>query len=115
MRAKNSVISGHHCGSKVVNHGVMLSIAKTTFTINLSKRMVDNYVVVSQSTSKSTSSVVKRGIIGGALLGSVGVLAGGLSAKDEGVNKVAINFKDGKKSVIEIDNDMLAVLVSSLS
>lgn len=114
MKSKNRVVSGHHCGEKIVNYGEMLVISKPTYNITLSQRTIEEYRIVSQKSEKSTSSVVKRGLLGGALLGGVGALAGSLSAKDEGINVVAIKFKDGKKCVIEIDDIMLGVLVNCL-
>lgn len=32
------------------------------------------------------------------------MMAGGLSAKDKGIYQIAIQFKDGKKSLIEVDD-----------
>lgn len=43
--------------------------------------------------------------MGGFLLGPVGLLDG-LSAKNKGVHIIAVQFKDGKKSLIEIDEKL---------
>ena len=56
---------------------------------------------MSQDTTKSTSSALTRGIIGGALLGPIGLLAG-LGAKNKNCIKIAVYWKDGKKSLIQL-------------
>ena len=52
--------------------------------------------------------------MGGALLGPVGLLAGGLSAKNKGAYQIALAFKDGKRSLIEVDDKIYKALVASL-
>jgi len=42
-------------------------------------------------------------LVGGFLLGPVGLLAG-LSAKNKRTHSVAVQFKDGRKSLIEMDD-----------
>lgn len=68
-----------------------------TFT----KNNISSYEIVSQDTTKSTSSALTRGIIGGALLGPIGLLAG-LGAKNKNCIKIAVYWKDGKKSLIQL-------------
>ena len=63
---------------------------------------------------KSASSGVARGLVGGALLGPVGLLAGGLSAKSKGIYQIAILFKDEKRSLIEVDDKIYKTLIKVL-
>ena len=46
-----------------------------------------------------------------ALLGSAG-LAAGLSAKKNGIYTVAIQFKDGKRSLLEVDDKIYKAIIS---
>ena len=55
---------------------------------------------------KSAVSGAVKGIIGGALLGGVGLLAGALSAKEVGIYQVAVDFKDGTKSLLKMDGKL---------
>ncbi|AWO73868.1 hypothetical protein C1N76_04305 [Geobacillus thermoleovorans] len=55
----------------------------------------------------------RRGLVGSFLLGPVGLLAG-LSAKTKGVHVVAIKFKDGKKSLLEVNEKIYAALMKNL-
>lgn len=54
-----------------------------------------------------------RGLVGGALLGPVGLLAG-LSAKNKGTHTLVIEFKDGKKSLIEVNEKIYKLLMQKM-
>ena len=56
---------------------------------------------------------ILRGVAGMTLLGGVGILAG-LTAKTKGIYTVAILWKDGEKSLIEIDEKLYKILVKSM-
>ena len=58
-------------------------------------------------------SAIGRGMVGSLALGPVGLLAG-LSAKKKGTYLVAIKFKDGKESLIELDDTLYKALVKTL-
>ena len=72
-----------------------------------------HYEIVNEESRKSASSAVGRGLVGGLLLGSVGLLAG-LSAKNKGIHTLAIQFKDGKKSLVEMDDKIYKELLKKL-
>ncbi|AIQ37221.1 hypothetical protein [Paenibacillus sp. FSL R5-0345] len=103
MGAKNKVIAGDYEG-KVIMSTLGIVNLQTGFlkTITLDKNTVEDYEIMDETHSKSAVSAVGRGLVGGFLLGPVGLLAG-LSAKSKGVHIIAVQFKDGKKSLIEID------------
>ncbi len=82
--------------------------------IKLNKDTVESYEVITDEHRKSAASGVGRGIIGGALLGPVGMIGGALSAKSKGVYQVAIQFKDGNKSLLEVDDTIYKTLVRTL-
>lgn len=114
MGAKNKVIAGDYEG-KVVAQSLGLSMIQTGFfkTLVLDKSTVENYEVMDESHQKSAVSAVGRGLVGGFLLGPVGMLAG-LSAKSKGTHVVAVQFKDGKKSLLEIDEKIYKALMTKL-
>lgn len=114
MGAKNAVIAGDYEKKLVVSTFAGVSIA-TSFlkSLNLDKSTVEEYEVMDESHRTSATSAVGRGLVGGFLLGPVGLLAG-LSAKKKGVHVVAIKFKDGKKSLIEIDEKIYKKLITTL-
>lgn len=110
--AANKVIAGDYekkavtvSGSKVViSTGFMKSVT-------LDRNTVEAYELITDEHRKSAASGAARGIVGGVLLGPVGLLAGGLSAKSKGIYQVAIQFKDGKKSLIEVDDKIYKTLI----
>lgn len=109
MGAKNKVIAGDYEGSNVVtalgSATIMRSEGfKTVLSIPLDSEHVEEYQVVTDDVRKSAASGAVRGLVGGFLLGSAGLLAGGLSAKKKGVYNIAIQFKDGTKALVEVDD-----------
>ena len=110
--AKNIVTAGDYKGKAVMNPtGKPYISVGFRNKIYLNPETVAEYQVVGEDTRKSAGSGVARGIVGGALLGPVGMLAGGLSAKNKSTVTVAIQFKDGKKSLLEIEGIIYQSLV----
>ena len=114
MGAKNRVIAGDYEGK-----GIMMSLGTVQLvtgfakTILLDKTTISDYEVVDQTSRKSASSAVGRGLVGGFILGPVGLLAG-LSAKSKGTHVLAVQFKDGKKSLLEVDDKIYSSLIKKL-
>ena len=82
-------------------------------SIPLNKTTVSSYDLVNETQRKSTTSAVTRPAIGGFLLGPVGLFAG-LSAKSKGKYTISINFFDGRKSLIEVDDNVKNALIKAL-
>ena len=74
--------------------------------IKLNKYNVVSFEELSEERKRSAGNVAVRGIVGAALLGPVGLAAGVLSSRKKGVHQIAIQFKDGKKSLIEVDDSI---------
>ena len=112
--AKNTVIAGDFMGGIVSASLGMVSIAKG-FSVrrDINKSTVVNYEIIDESKRKSAGSAVGRGLAGSLLLGPVGMLAG-LSAKSKGTHTLAIEFEDGKKSMIEVDDKVYKVIMKVL-
>lgn len=114
MGAKNKVIAGDYegkaVGSTFAGPYIIMSFGKTT---PLDKTTIESYELITDEHRKSAASGVGRGLVGGALLGPVGLLAGGLSAKSKGIYQVAIQFKDGKRSLVEIDDKIYKALIKA--
>ncbi|MFF2179422.1 hypothetical protein ACFVT8_23665 [Lysinibacillus sp. NPDC058147] len=112
--AQNKVIAGEYEGSLVmgfVTPGVYTNPKQPP--IELTKENVSNYEVITEEHRKSAASGITRGLVGGALLGPVGLLAG-LTAKSKGTHVIAVEFKDGKKSLIEIDEKIYKSFIQKM-
>lgn len=110
--AKNKVIAGDYTGKYVVKDLMVkghINVAGKT----VAKWSISGYDLITEEKLKSGSSAILRGMAGVAVLGPVGILAG-LSAKNKGINTVALAWSDGKKSLIEIDDKLYKMLVSSM-
>ena len=112
-KAKNRVIAGDYAGMVVGAAFVPYIMTGFAKSLNLDKQTVESYEVITDEHRKSAARGGARGIVGGVLLGPVGMLAGGLSAKNKGIYQIAINFKDGKRSLIEVDDKVYKALIKS--
>lgn len=115
MSAKNKVIAGDYIGKQVLGGGVAQAGISIGFVkqLYLNKTTVESYEVISDEHQKSAASGAVKGIVGSALLGGVGMIAGAMSAKEKGVYTVAIQFKDGKKSLLEVDEKLYKAIVQA--
>lgn len=113
-KAKNKVIAGDYNGKLIIsvysNAKIVIGLFKKD--IELNKDTIESYELITDEHRKSAVSGVARGLVGGALLGPVGLLAG-LSAKNKGIYQVAIQFKDGKRSLIEVDDKIYNAIIQS--
>lgn len=112
--AQNKVIAGEYEGSLVmgfVTPGIYPNPKQPP--IELTKDNVLNYEVITEEHRKSAASGIARGLVGGALLGPVGLLAG-LTAKNKGTHTIAIEFKDGKRSLVEIDEKIYNAFIQKM-
>jgi len=102
--AANKVIAGDY-KNYMVSVGFGGASLGYFFTIvKLNKSTVASYELITDEHRKSAASGVGRGLVGGFLLGPVGMLAGGMSAKNKGTYQMAIQFTDGKRSLLEMDD-----------
>ena len=114
MGAKNMVIAGDYVGKSITNvSGVVQIFLDRQNYILLDKFSIDVYDVITEDTRKSAASGIARGAVGAALLGPVGMLAG-LSAKNKSTVTIAIRFKDGKNSLIEVDEKIYKSFVRGM-
>lgn len=114
MGAKNKVIAGDYLNATVDStFGNISFIQGMKEVAKINKNEVETYDIITDEHRKSASSGIIRGAVGATLLGPVGLLAG-LSAKNKGIYTVAIKFKDGKNSLIEINDKVYKNLIKVL-
>lgn len=115
MGAKNKVIEGDYKG-KIITSGFGIVTMATGFfkSMTLDKNTVSNYEIIDGDKRISASSAIGRGALGHFLLGPIGLMAAA-SAKKKGVYIIALEFKDGKNSLIEVDDKIYKNLIKKLS
>lgn len=98
----NTVIKGDYQGYIVINNGINIGLKKMfKDMVIVDKNTVETYEVLTEEAKTSASSAVLRGGAGAVLLGPIG-LAAAFTARKKGIYTVYIEFKDGKKSVVEL-------------
>lgn len=113
-KARNKVIAGDF-----INRPVKVSFGSVTIdtgffnSITLNKTTVESYELITDSHKKSASSSAMRGLVGGFLLGPAGLIAGGVTGKTKDIYNVAINFTDGKRSLLEIDQKIYNTIIKN--
>jgi len=110
MGAKNKVIAGDYINYSVSN---LVHLFYWFKIIAINKETIQEYEVLDESRTKSAISAMGRGLLGSFALGPVGLLAG-LSAKSKGTHIISIKFKNGKNSLIEIDDFIYKELIKKL-
>ena len=114
--AKNQVIAGDYSGNKIyANSGNQLGIGKSQigYIAICAKPRIESYELITEYKVKSRSSAILRGMAGVAFLGGVGILAG-LTSKNKGIFTIAIQWKDGKRSLIEIDDKLYKKFIAEM-
>jgi hypothetical protein len=121
MGVKNKVIAGDYDKKDIISAFGDLSISVSFGkTVPLSKDTIEEYEVIDESKRKSATSAVGRGLVGGIagtlVLGPIGIIGGlaGLSAKSKGTHIVAVQFKDGKKSLIQMNDKYYSSFMKKL-
>lgn len=76
----------------------------TQKSVFLDSNTVASYRRVDSSSDVSLASAMVRGAVGEAVAGDIGGIAGAMTAGSSSSNIVLITFKDGKKSLINIDD-----------
>lgn len=108
------VIAGDYSGWEVKSGPAGVVLQRGFKKIKLNKETLETYELIDEEYKKSMASGVTKGIVGGALLGGVGALAGIVSAKDTGVFQVAVQFRDGTRSLLKVDKHIYNRLVQDM-
>ncbi|WNN74323.1 hypothetical protein RKS58_13040 [Lysinibacillus capsici] len=118
--AQNKVLAGDYEGKNIMigQQGFFSKEEVFLFTgftkkFPLNKETVASYELITEEHRKSAVSGVTRGLVGGALLGPVGLLAG-LSAKNKGTHTLVLEFVDGKKSLIEVNEKIYKLFIQKM-
>ncbi|WP_096269404.1 hypothetical protein [Paucisalibacillus globulus] len=113
--ARNQIMAGEflHKPIKLTMRGKVVINNGIGDAIPLDKTTVKEYELITEDHRKSAISGVSRGLVGGALLGPVGLLAG-LSAKNKTTRVLAIEYVNGKKSLIDIDEKIYSIFIQNM-
>ena len=102
----NFILEGKYKNEKITS-GSLLYVDSSPF----SKRYISSYTVIDESNKDQYS--FWKGALGVALFGGIGAVAG-ISGKNKKEYLIAIEWKDGDKSLILINDEYYKVFVKSM-
>ncbi len=102
----NYVLEGKYKNKKIVNGGDMLLLDG-----GLTKRYISSYTLIDESNKEEYSFL--KGALGAAFFGGLGAVAG-IGGKSRKEYLIAIEWKDGDKSLILIDDKYYKIFVKSM-
>lgn len=108
MATKNIVLEGKYKNSKIKGTSDLRIVDNMML---ICKNQVKSYTVIDESNKDQYS--FWKGALGVALLGGIGAVAG-LRGKKNKEYLVALEWKDGDKSLISIDENNYKVLVANM-
>ena len=116
MTVVNHAAAGDHQGMikfKNWKKGLYIdesSLFKKKLTF-INKETVESYEDVKNDSGSSKKGALTKGVLGGAVFGLGGAIAGGTSSKNQSKYMVSIIFKDGTKALCELDAHTYEVLL----
>lgn len=113
-KAKNKVISGYLADADITHFLGQIQISGFAGHQTISKTTVANIELITSETNKDTGSSIARGLVGGVLLGPVGLVGGALLGKNNDLYTLSVNFKNGQRSLIEIDSKLYKEIIKKL-
>ncbi len=103
-KAQNKVVAGDYISKPVIEAWGTVAISVSfSESVILNKNTIENIEIMDKATNKDAGSAIARGIVGGVLLGPLGLVGGALLGKNSDINTLSVIFKDGKRSMIEVD------------
>lgn len=121
MTVINQASAGDHIGEikfKSMKKGLYIDESKLfrkrlTF---INKETVESYEIVMEDSETTQKGGLAKGVIGAATFGVVGAVAGATSKKSKTQHRriVSVIFKDGTKSLCELDDHFYEILVKLL-
>ncbi|MDD7625020.1 MAG: hypothetical protein PUJ56_02400 [Butyricicoccus sp.] len=114
MSVKNGVIAGDYKGYDMIRFfGKIHLMGILPPPIIIDKTTVERYEVVDKNNETSISSAFGRAAAGSLLFGPIG-LAAGFTAQKKNIHTIALYFKDGKKSLLEVNDANYKAIMKKL-
>jgi len=114
-KAKNLVVSGDFLNYSV--ESIWGEISLTSFgskSISINKQSIESIEILDSTKQRDTGSTIARGIVGGILLGPAGMIGGAILGKSAGIHLLSIIFKNGKRSLLEIDDKIYKEIIKKM-
>ena len=116
LSSTNRVITGDYRGYHIKSSWGKVRLKPPLFSqhrnhIEIDRNSVRRYEVITCDHRKNAVSSIIRGLIGKYLFGSVGMIGGAMSAKNTGIYTLSLEFHNGERSLIEIDDRIYKAII----
>lgn len=110
----NCIVEGKFKNYRFIKHygKIYLKCLESSFSLN--QMLVSSLQVLDCSEKNSLSSILVRGFVLSKLLGTSGLLAGGLTANTKTIYRLKITFRDGNSALAVVDNKIYDALLIEL-
>ena len=114
MGSMNTVIDGDYLDSKIRKRsGTVVLKDNWGSQLELDHTSVDAYQRVDTREENKGYKLNNKSFFGGMFLGPLGLLLG-MEKESVRIHKVAVKFKDGKKSLLELDDELYTKLLDQV-
>ena len=104
-KAKNKVIAGDYVDWDVICGAGKLDFMHRLSRVNLNRNSVLKYELIDGTNGNSFWNTFLRGYVSYAILGTAGLIASSIGSAHQRIVLVSIEFKNGKRSLIEVDEE----------
>lgn len=113
--ARNKILAGDYLGYTIFQNIFGKIYLQKIFSVSicLDGSTVEKIEVVDSDKQKSGGSAIARAAIGNFFLGPIGLLAAA-GAKNKNIITITIDFKDGRRSLAEVDQEIYQSLLSKV-
>lgn len=107
----NIILEGKWKNQKIKECPSYLYLPDINHGYNMTKNYISSYTVIDENNKEQYSFL--KGALGVALLGGIGAIAG-IKGKKKKEYLIAVEWKDGQRSLLYIDEDLYKTFIRSM-
>lgn len=96
----NTVVNGDYCNQRILYRKNSIWLSRKSGDILLDTNTVEKYEAIGNTSLEATANMIAKGFVEASLKGELGA------------NVVAVKFKDGKRSLLKLDNKAFQIFIS---
>ncbi len=106
IRARNKILEEKYKEFQFKTKHGQLYLCCLEREIEINRMLVYSVQELSYTEQPKMMSMLARGYLGNAVLGSLGMITGVLTANRQGIHRLRILFSDGEEAIAEVDDSI---------